>query len=186
MKGRSNNREERSGQRSGSHSKGNYNSYNILPSSRILEEYEAIAPGSVGKLVDMAKKEQEHRHSWQDRYLNSHNITYRSGQLFGAVYNLLLLYVIYDLSQTGNKLLAFNLFLINALLIGLAIVVTFTERKLTTRKPPRRSGSDAKKNPQRNNRNFNNPSTNNRSPRDNRDYGNRNGGRTTHDDKGDY
>lgn len=116
----------------------NGNPYNILPPSRILESYEQIAPGSVDKLLEMAKKEQEHRHSWQDKYLKSHNLSYRIGQFCGIIYNFAILYLVIHLIKTGEKDLAIKLFAINFGLMAFAILVTFVERKLVTRKPPRR------------------------------------------------
>ena len=89
------------------------NASNILPSSRVLESYEDIAPGSVNKLIDMAKKEQEHRHAWQDKYLRFHSFSYKTGLIFGFIYNVALLYLIYDLIKEGNQSLALKLFIIN-------------------------------------------------------------------------
>lgn len=107
----------------------------ILPSSPILEKFEDAIPGSVESLIDMAKKEQEHRHDWQSKYLKSHNISTRIGQVFGLVYNLGLLYVVYDLINTGEKELAIKLFTINAALMMFAILVTTFERKVFSRRP---------------------------------------------------
>jgi uncharacterized membrane protein len=115
---------------------------NMLPPSRTLESYESIAPGSVNKLLEMAKKEQEHRHSWQDKYIKSHNFSYRTGQFFGLIYNLALLGLIFTLINNGDKELAVKLLTINAVLIFLALIVTTTERKLVARKPPRRGGNN--------------------------------------------
>ncbi len=115
------------------------NPYNMLPSSKVLESYETISPGSVNKLMEMAKKEQEHRHSWQDRYLKFHNLSYRFGQFFGIIYNFALLFLVIHLIKIEEKSLAIKLFSVNAGLIILAILVTFVERKLITRKPPRRT-----------------------------------------------
>jgi uncharacterized membrane protein len=170
--------------RHNSNNRGNFNSYNILPAARILEEYENTAPGSVNKLMEMAKKEQEHRHSWQDSYLKSHNFTYRAGQLFGFVYNILLLYLIFKLVRSGDISSAIKFFVINTLLISLAILVTFTERKMTTRKPPRRGGNQG---PSENNRtphqprrvhNNTNPNHSDRGERAPRERGGRDGNRT--------
>ena len=111
----------------------------ILPPSHILESYEDIAPGSVSKLVEMAKKEQEHRHSWQDKYLKLYNFNYKTGLLFGFIYNIALLVMIYNLIHQGRENLALKLFAVNAVLIAFAIIVTVVERKITTRKPPRRT-----------------------------------------------
>ncbi|MFT6331986.1 MAG: putative membrane protein [Lentimonas sp.] len=113
--------------------------HNILPPPRVLEDYEIAAPGSVSKLMELAKKEQEHRHSWQDRYLKFHNFSYRTGIFFGFIYNAALLYLIFDLIKQGSQDLAIKLFAINAALIAFAIIATKIERRMTTRKPPRRS-----------------------------------------------
>jgi uncharacterized membrane protein len=114
------------------------NHHNLLPSPRILEDYENIAIGSTNKLLEMAKKEQEHRHSWQDRYLKFHSFSYKIGLLFGFIYNVGLLALIYDLIKQDNQSLALKLFVCNTVLIAFAIVVTYIERKVTSRKPPRR------------------------------------------------
>lgn len=176
MRGRNNNR-------------GNFNSYNILPSARVLEEYENTASGSVNKLLEMAKKEQEHRHSWQDRYLKSHNIIYSLGQVFGFFYNVLLLYIIFKLIRSGDTTSAIKIFLINTLLIIAAIIITFTERKLTTRKPPRRGGNQGEGNrnqqPRRSDSNISN-SNNSRNNRDNRGNRDSNRNRSTRGDKDGY
>ncbi len=128
------NNQKRSG-----HYNQNINSHNILPSPRVLESYEEISPGAVNKMLEMAKKEQEHRHIWQDKYLKFHNVSHRAGLIFGAIYNIGLLFLVFNLVKQDNKGLALKLFLINALLIAFAIIVTAVERKITTRKPPRRT-----------------------------------------------
>lgn len=124
----------------------NSGSSNILPPARVLEYYENIEPGSVGKLMDLAKKEQDHRHSWQDRYLKFHNFSYKSGIFCGFLYNVALLALVYKLIEIGKSGLALKLFVINAVLIAFAITVTFVERRLVTRKPPRRNSGGQNKN----------------------------------------
>ena len=123
---------------------------NILPPSRVLESYEEIAPGSVAKLMELTKREQEHRHSWQDKYLKLYNFNYKAGLLFGFVYNVALLAVIYNLINQDKQSLALKLFVVNAALIAFAIIVTAVERKITTRKPPRRIHSNQNHNPNHN------------------------------------
>jgi uncharacterized membrane protein len=113
--------------------------YNILPPVGILEDYEDAAPGSVNKLLEMAEKEQEHRHLWQDKFLRFHRLSYKVGLLFGFIYNFGLLFLVYNLIEAGKEGLALKLFVVNALLIAFAIIVTKIERKVTTRKPPRRN-----------------------------------------------
>ncbi len=124
------------------HSNGNNNrgrtSQNILPPARVLESYEEIAPGSVSKLMELTKREQDYRHSWQDKYLKLYNFNYKAGLLFGFIYNVALLAVIYILINDHKESLALKLFVVNAALIAFAIIVTAVERRITTRKPPRR------------------------------------------------
>lgn len=170
--------------RTRNNNRSNFSNYNLLPPARILGEYENIAPGSVNKLLEMAKKEQEHRHSWQDRYLKSHGAIYRLGQIFGFAYNVLLLYIIFKLVRNGDTASAIKIFAVNALLIIAAIIITFTERKITTKKPPRRTSNQGENNKSHQHKRTGNSRSNNN--RDNR--GNRDGrpSRPTHGDKGGY
>jgi len=118
-------------------------SHNLLPSPKVLESYEDIAPGSVSKLIEMTKKEQEHRHAWQDKYLKFHSFSYKFGLCFGFVYNIALLFLVSNLIKEGNKDLAVKLFAINAGLIIFAVIVTAIERRVVTRKPPRRTHNNS-------------------------------------------
>jgi uncharacterized membrane protein len=145
--GRPSNQRE-AGPNSGNRSNQVRSSHNLLPSPRVLENYEDIAPGSVNKLIEMTKKEQEHRHAWQDKYLRFHNVSYKTGLIFGFIYNMALLALIYDLIRAGNQPLALKLFLINAGLLAFAIIVTAIQRKVTTRKPPRRTHNNSNRNRQ--------------------------------------
>jgi hypothetical protein len=103
----------------------------------------------------MAKKEQEHRHGWQSKYLTSHNFTYRIGQLFGFIYNIALLYVVYDLITSGEKDLGLKIFAINAALMIFLILITTIERRIFSRRPSMR--------PRNNNANRNNKRAPNKS-----------------------
>ncbi len=114
------------------------NPYNILPPSKILDEYEDIAPGSVDKLLEMAAQEQEHRHVWQEEHLKVHSRIYKWGQIFAFAYNILLLLLIGVLIKDGNSELAVKLFTINAALMTFALLLTFVERRIMNRRAPRR------------------------------------------------
>ena len=132
---------------------------NNLPSSEILEKFEDAVPGSVEKIIQMAEKEQTHRHAWQDKYIKSHNLTYRLGQICGLAYNAGLLYLVYDLVQSGEQTLALKLFLINAGIIAFAIIATATERKIFSRRPlnKRRDGNHRRNNKQHSDQNRRRP-----------------------------
>lgn len=105
-----------------------------MPSSEILEKFEDAVPGSVSDLVTMAKKEQNNRHDWQNRFLKYHFTTYRIGQFFGFIYNLALLYFVYFLIKKNMHDLALKIFTINAFLIGFIVIITAFERKIVARK----------------------------------------------------
>lgn len=104
---------------------------------------------------ELVKKEQDYRHQWQDKYLKSNISSFRLGQVFGLIYNLALLWVIYDLIQDGEKSLALKLFVGNLAIIAFALLVTSIERKFLTRKPPRKSVRGGRFHKDRNDRNRN-------------------------------
>jgi hypothetical protein len=109
---------------------------------------------------DLLRKEQDYRHQWQDKYLRSNTLSFRLGQIFGLIYNLALLYLVYDLIQDGEKNLALKIFLSNIAIIAFALLVTSVERKIISRKPPRRMRNDKRPTTRNPNQNRN---------RDNRD-----------------
>lgn len=102
---------------------------------------------------DLIKKEQEYRHQWQDKFLRTHNLTFRMGQFFGLIYNSAVLYLVYDLIKSGDKKLALQIFLANLAIIAFSLLVTAIERRVISRKPPRRGANKRHNN---NNRNRNN------------------------------
>ena len=121
------------------------NPYNILPSPRILEEYDKLYPGSAKELFNMAKEEQKHRHQWQSKYLTYHNTSHRFGQFFAIIYNILILSLVTRLFIIGQSEMAVRIFSVNALLITIAILITYIERRVVTRRPPRRNIPDKDK-----------------------------------------
>ena len=105
---------------------------------------------------ELTKKEQDYRHQWQEKYLKSNIFSFRMGQLFGFIYNVALLGLVYDLIQNEEKELALNIFAINAGVIAFALLVTAIERKVLSRKPARRNGRNDKRPRPNQNRNNNN------------------------------
>lgn len=94
MRTRPNNRNNRRFKRGGKPNHGNDSAKDtlIIPSPGILESYEEIAPGSAGKIVDMAKLEQEHRHKWENNYLKAMAYTARVGQLLSFALAIIIVY----------------------------------------------------------------------------------------------
>ena len=112
---------------------------------------------------ELVKKEQDYRHKWQSKYLMSNVFSFRLGQIFGLIYNLAVLYLVYDLIQGDEKELAVKIFAINAAVIIFALLVTSIERKVLSRKPPRRMRNDKRPG------NRNHANRNNNRDRDSRD-----------------
>jgi uncharacterized membrane protein len=131
------------------------NPRDILPSSRILEKFEDAVPHSVEKLIEMAKKEQDYRHKWQTNYSSSYNLSYRIGQISGLIYNVILLFVVYNLISSGEKELGIKIFTINAALMAFAVIITIVERRVFAKRPSNRQRFKDKKNQKVNSENKN-------------------------------
>ena len=86
-------------------------------------------------LIDLTKKEQDHRHKLQDNQQKANNSSYFFVMIFGTIYNLGLLFLIYDLINQGYRGLALKLFIINALLILACFGLLTFSRKLSFKKP---------------------------------------------------
>lgn len=65
----------------------------VLPPPEVFERYEKVLPGSSAGLIDLVKKEQDHRHKLQKGYL----ISYRLGQLGSFIFNIYFITVIVKL-----------------------------------------------------------------------------------------
>ena len=86
-------------------------------------------------LIDLTKKEQDHRHKLQENQQKANNSSYFFGMIFGTFYNIGLLYLIYGLVNDGYRALALKLFVINAFLILSCFGLLTFSRKLSFRKP---------------------------------------------------
>jgi uncharacterized membrane protein len=86
-------------------------------------------------LIDLTKKEQDHRHKLQENQQKANNSSYFFGMILGVIYNLSLLYLIYDLINDGYRALALKLFIINAFLILSCFGLLTFSRKLSFKKP---------------------------------------------------
>ncbi len=86
-------------------------------------------------LIELTQKEQDHRHKMQENQQKANNSSYFLGMIFGTIYNIGLLYLIYDLVNDGYRALALKLFIINAFLILSCFGLLTFSRKLSFRKP---------------------------------------------------
>ena len=89
----------------------------LLPPPELLERYEGISKGLSKDLVDLIKKEQEHRHALQDKYL----MHFRIGQIFGAIFLIYIISMVFETAKNGNFAIAYLM----AGLFGLLIVLIF-------------------------------------------------------------
>lgn len=58
----------------------------ILPPIEMLEHYEELNPGTLDKLLDMAQKEQNHRHSIDLITIEKYNKATKLGRMFSLVF----------------------------------------------------------------------------------------------------
>lgn len=93
----------------------------LLPPPELLERYESISKGLSKELVGLVKKEQEHRHKLQEKYL----LHFRCGQLFGSLFLLYVIFMIFDLARHGDFALAYLM----AAMFGLLIVLILLQYK---------------------------------------------------------
>jgi uncharacterized membrane protein len=81
----------------------------ILPPLSLLESYEELSPGITGKLADLARLEQQHRHKIENHYAKILRISFRTGQFLGFIVALVTLYYTYQIgiaSETRDPYLA--------------------------------------------------------------------------------
>ena len=98
----------------------------LLPPPELLERYESISKGLSKDLIELVKKEQLHRHKLQDRYL----MHFRLGQIFGSLFLIYIIYMIFDLAKTGNLTIAYLMSAMFGLLIVL-ILLQYKKDKLS-------------------------------------------------------
>lgn len=84
----------------------------LLPPPELLTRYKELGLGE--NLVEIVKKEQEHRHNLQKKYL----LSYRIGQLFGFILILFFLKLVFGLMEKGFKTEAY-------IFTGVFILATF-------------------------------------------------------------
>ena len=58
----------------------------VLPPIDVLEHYEELNPGTLEKLLDMAEREQNHRHSMDLVAMEKHNKATQLGRVFALVF----------------------------------------------------------------------------------------------------
>jgi len=93
----------------------------LLPPPELLERYENISKGLSKDLIDLIKKEQEHRHKLQDKYF----MHFRIGQIFGGIFLLYIISMVFELAREGYIAMAYSM----AGLFGFLIILILFEYK---------------------------------------------------------
>ncbi|MEY3197359.1 MAG: hypothetical protein RLZZ59_730 [Pseudomonadota bacterium] len=68
-----------------------------LPESSVLAAYEDISPGTIAHIVEMAKKEQEHRHKLEILQIKMEKTALRVGRIFGIFLAFAICYTSFSL-----------------------------------------------------------------------------------------
>lgn len=107
-----------------------------IPPPQILAGYENIKTGFANRIVEMAEKEQSHRHGIEDKALISSITIQKRGQIFALILSLIILigsmFLIYKGKEISGSILA------GATLTGLAYIF-ITGRKQDEQKDEKNS-----------------------------------------------
>lgn len=100
----------------------------ILPPPEILVKYEELGIGE--DLIDLIKKEQQHRHLLQRKYARS----YFFGQMFSFILSMALIYELFKLVRMEYMKEAYILFALFAVLVIIVTIVLRSEKRNTQRR----------------------------------------------------
>ena len=107
----------------------------ILPPASLLEQYEALIPGSSEKIMDMVDAEQDHRHKWENRALTAYIWSYRIGQLFSLIsITTIIIASLYSIKILDDNKIAMTI-IICGFLFHLIIALMSIKRKKFFEKP---------------------------------------------------
>ena len=123
----------------------------LLPPPELLERYESISKGLSKDLVELVKKEQEHRHKLQDKYL----MHFRCGQFFGALFLIVVIYLIFDLAKCGCLKTAYAMLGTFAFIIILILMQYKKDKLSEVIRNSAKKTQNVKRNNYRRNNNYN-------------------------------
>lgn len=103
----------------------------ILPPIDLIEEYEELYPGTFEKILDMAQKEQNHRHSMDLLEMERHNRATKLGRLFSLLYVAIISFTTLILALSDNVAVA-AMFAIAS--FAVIVVVSYLYSKTSKRK----------------------------------------------------
>ncbi len=94
----------------------------VLPPLELLEEYEALHPGTIARLIAMAEKEQLHRHKLEMKNIETYENLVKKGRINSIIFTLILA-IITALLTKYNYIVAsiFAVSTIGALVISMLV-----------------------------------------------------------------
>jgi uncharacterized membrane protein len=90
----------------------------VLPPPELLEAYDYVVEGSAETILEMFRKEQEHRHAWEAKALRTHHTSTLIGQFLGFFICVAVFVSASVIGVYGNQVIAATVWI-----FGLAIVV---------------------------------------------------------------
>lgn len=103
----------------------------LLPPIDLMEEYENLNPGTLAKLIDMAQKEQIHRHSAELLSIKTYASTTKLGKIFALIFTSLVCVTTLLLVLIGGFITAI---VFAGLAFSSVIAVSFLQYKRSNRK----------------------------------------------------
>lgn len=119
----------------------------IFPSVETICSLEEIKPGSLDKIINIAQKEQEHRHAMEKTNAEIYSRARRMGNFFGLITVAIISFATVEIARQGNNSLA-TIFCVSGFLaiFGVSLLSYIKAANLKKERNDRR--------PQQNNKNF--------------------------------
>ncbi len=107
----------------------------VLPPIEMIEEYEELHPGTFERLLDMAQREQNHRHSMDLLEIEKHARATKLGRIFALIFVAIISMGTLALVAIGSLLIA-TLFAVSA--FTCITIVSYLYSKIYIKKEPNR------------------------------------------------
>lgn len=98
-----------------------------FPTAQDLAEYDAVFEGGAEMILKLIKREQSHRHEWENKALRIQNFSRRFGQALFALMVIYLFYAVFTLIKFEYVISAFSLLIIG--FAGLAASLFFINKQ---------------------------------------------------------
>lgn len=104
-----------------------------LPAPELLESYDAVIPGSAGRIIEMFEREQNHRHQWESRALRVHQVSTVLGQFLGFLVAAAIFGSATIIGLNGNASIAAFIWVFGMAIVTMAAIVWWYAKSLGQR-----------------------------------------------------